>query len=283
MDLKEVKKILQENDLYAKKQFGQNFLIDKNILSKIVHSANISDACTIIEVGPGMGALTELLVKDSKKVICYEIDTDMINILNKRFESVIDEKLYIYNVDFLKANLEEYQNESSVKLVANLPYYITTPILIKVLEEGSYIEEMIVMMQKEVAQRICGKPSTKDYNALSVLVQYKHKAELLFDVPKGCFYPEPEVTSSIVKISKKEPASVPFDEEFFYKFNRNIFKQRRKTLANNLKNSYNLSKEDIEEILVLNNYSITIRSEALSIDDIIKLSDKFREKLSTKK
>ena len=283
MDLKEVKKILQENDLYAKKQFGQNFLIDKNILSKIVHSANISDACTIIEVGPGMGALTELLVKDSKKVICYEIDTDMINILNKRFESVIDEKLYIYNVDFLKANLEEYQNESSVKLVANLPYYITTPILIKVLEEGSYIEEMIVMMQKEVAQRICGKPSTKDYNALSVLVQYKHKAELLFDVPKGCFYPEPEVTSSIVKISKKEPASVPSDEEFFYKFNRNIFKQRRKTLANNLKSSYNLSKEDIEEILVSNNYSVTVRSEALSIDDIIKLSDKFREKLSTKK
>ena len=283
MDLKEVKKILQENDLYAKKQFGQNFLIDKNILSKIVHSANISDACTIIEVGPGMGALTELLVKDSKKVICYEIDTDMINILNKRFESVIDEKLYIYNVDFLKANLEEYQNESSVKLVANLPYYITTPILIKVLEEGSYIEEMIVMMQKEVAQRICGKPSTKDYNALSVLVQYKHKAELLFDVPKGCFYPEPEVTSSIVKISKKEPVIVPFDEEFFYKFNRNIFKQRRKTLANNLKNSYNLSKEDIEEILVSNNYSVTVRSEALSIDDIIKLSDKFREKLSTKK
>ena len=137
------------------------------------------------------------------------------------------------------------------------------------------LDEMIVMMQKEVAQRICGKPSTKDYNALSVLVQYKHHASILFDVPKGCFYPEPDVTSSIVKIKRFNQDVLPVNEEFFYSFNRNIFKQRRKTFANNVKSSYPVSKEDVENILTSLGYSVTIRSEALDIYDIIKLSDAF--------
>jgi 16S rRNA (adenine1518-N6/adenine1519-N6)-dimethyltransferase len=134
---------------------------------------------------------------------------------------------------------------------------------------------MIVMMQKEVALRICGKPSTKDYNALSVLVQYKHHASILFDVPKGCFYPEPDVTSSIVKIKRFNQDILPVNEEFFYSFNRNIFKQRRKTFANNVKSAYPVSKEDVENILTSLGYSVTIRSEALDIYDIIKLSDAF--------
>jgi len=275
MDLSKVKKILQENNLYAKKQYGQNFLIDKNILNKIVDAANLSPDSTVIEIGPGLGSLTELLI-DKCKVVCYEIDDDMVKVLNNRFNDKLNKELYIYHKDFLKANLEKDLKEySNLKVVANLPYYITTPILLKILEEMNDLDEMIVMMQKEVALRICGKPSTKDYNALSVLVQYKHHASILFDVPKGCFYPEPDVTSSIVKIKRFNQDVLPINEEFFYSFNRNIFKQRRKTFANNVKSSYPVSKEDVENILTNLGYSVTIRSEALDIYDIIKLSDAF--------
>ena len=277
MDLNKVKQILKNNNLNAKKQFGQNFLVDNNILNKIAHSASINDDTIIVEIGPGMGALTEKLLEKAKKVVCYEIDTDMVHILQDRFERFIkEEKLVVNHKDFLKANLEKdlvgYKN---VKVVANLPYYITTPILIKICEELTELDEMIVMMQKEVALRICGKPSTKDYNALSVLIQYNHKAELLFDVGRGCFYPEPDVTSSIVKIKKIDSIIKPLNEEFFYSFNRNIFKQRRKTLVNNLKQSYNYTKEQIEDTLNKLNLSLTVRSEALSVNEIINLADEF--------
>ena len=277
MDLNKVKQILKDNNLNAKKQFGQNFLVDNNILNKIAHSASINDDTIIVEIGPGMGALTEKLLEKAKKVVCYEIDTDMVHILQDRFESFIkEEKLVINHKDFLKANLEkDLEGYKNVKVVANLPYYITTPILIKICEELTELDEMIVMMQKEVALRICGKPSTKDYNALSVLIQYNHKAELLFDVGRGCFYPEPDVTSSIVKIKKIDSIIKPRNEEFFYSFNRNIFKQRRKTLVNNLKQSYNYTKEQIEDTLNKLNLSLTIRSEALSVNEIINLADEF--------
>lgn len=276
MDLNKVKQILSENGLNAKKQFGQNFLVDNNILNKIVNSADLTCDSVVVEIGPGMGALTEKLLEKANKVICYEIDKDMVNILNNRFNHYLNNKLTINYKDFLKADLrkdlEGYQN---IKVVANLPYYITTPILIKICEELPLLDEMIVMMQKEVALRICGKPSTKDYNALSVLIQYNHEATLLFDVNKGCFYPEPDVTSSIVRIKKISPRVKPINEEFFYTFNRNIFKQRRKTLVNNLKQSYSYTKDQIEEVLNKLNLSLTIRSEALSVEQIINLSDEF--------
>ncbi len=282
MDLSKVKKILQENNLYAKKQYGQNFLIDNNILNKIVDSASLTSDSTVVEIGPGLGSLTELLINKCK-VICYEIDDDMVSVLKNRFSDKLDKELYIYHKDFLKANLnndlKEYNN---IKVVANLPYYITTPILLKILEEMNDLDEMIVMMQKEVAQRICGRPSTKDYNALSVLVQYKHNAQILFDVPKSCFFPEPDVTSSIVKIKKIDQNVLPINEDFFYIFNRNIFKQRRKTLANNVKSSYPLTKEEVENTLINNGFSITVRSEALDIYDIIKLSDEFYKLINKK-
>ena len=277
MDLNKVKQILKENNLNAKKQFGQNFLIDNNILNKIAHSASINSDTVVVEIGPGMGALTEKLLEKAYKVICYEIDTDMVHILQNRFSDYIkDNKLVINHKDFLKADLaKELDGYKNIKVVANLPYYITTPILIKICEELTELDEMIVMMQKEVALRICGKPSTKDYNALSVLIQYNHEASLLFDVGRGCFYPEPDVTSSIVKIKKINPILKPINEEFFYTFNRNIFKQRRKTLVNNLKQSYTYTKEEIEEVLNNLSLSLTIRSEALKVEEIIKLSDLF--------
>lgn len=275
MDLSKVKKILQENNLYAKKQYGQNFLIDKNILNKIVDAANLNNDSTVVEIGPGLGSLTELLIEKCK-VVCYEIDDDMVKVLKNRFNDKLNKELYIYHKDFLKADFDQdLKDFANLKVVANLPYYITTPILLKILEEMNELDEMIVMMQKEVALRICGKPSTKDYNALSVLVQYKHHASILFDVPKGCFYPEPDVTSSIVKIKRFNQEVLPENEEFFYSFNRNIFKQRRKTLANNVKSSYPVTKEEVEQILTDLGYSVTIRSEALTIFDIIKLSDAF--------
>lgn len=277
MDLNKVKQILKENNLNAKKQFGQNFLIDNNILNKIAHSASINSDTVVVEIGPGMGALTEKLLEKAYKVICYEIDTDMVHILQNRFSDYIkDNKLVINHKDFLKADLEkDLEGYKNIKVVANLPYYITTPILIKICEELTELDEMIVMMQKEVALRICGKPSTKDYNALSVLIQYNHEASLLFDVGRGCFFPEPDVTSSIVKIKKINPILKPINEEFFYTFNRNIFKQRRKTLVNNLKQSYTYTKEEIEEVLNNLSLSLTIRSEALKVEEIIKLSDLF--------
>ena len=277
MDLNKVKQILKENNLNAKKQFGQNFLIDNNILNKIAHSASINSDTVVVEIGPGMGALTEKLLEKAYKVICYEIDTDMVHILQNRFSDYIkDNKLVINHKDFLKADLEkDLEGYKNIKVVANLPYYITTPILIKICEELTELDEMIVMMQKEVALRICGKPLTKDYNALSVLIQYNHEATLLFDVGRGCFYPEPDVTSSIVKIKKINPILKPINEEFFYTFNRNIFKQRRKTLVNNLKQSYTYTKEEIEEVLNNLSLSLTIRSEALKVEEIIKLSDLF--------
>lgn len=274
MDLKEVKQNLVENNIKVKKHFGQNFLIDDNVLKKIISAASINKETTVIEIGPGMGSLTEYLVKEAKEVICYEIDPDMVLILKNRFSN--HNNLKIVEKDFLKVKIDlDVQERENIKVVANLPYYITTPILLKILEEMDYVDEIIVMIQKEVAERICGKPSTKDYNSLSVLMQYKHQAKLLFDVKKGSFYPEPDVTSSIIKISKNNQFIKAVNEQFFYQFNRNIFRQRRKTLINNLKASYSCSKEIIEKTFYECNLNVNIRAEALSVLEIINFSDAF--------
>lgn len=262
----------------AKKQFGQNFLKDKNIIKKIVTSSNIDSSTTVIEIGPGMGALTEELIKCAKKVICYEIDHDMVEILNDKFNDIPKDKLQIIEKDFLKANLKEIINENEkYTITANLPYYITTPILLKILEELNFIENITIMIQKEVAERLAGKPSTKDYNALSVLVQYKHSAKILFDVSKNSFDPVPDVTSSVIQISKKQIDLEPISEQFFYEFNRNIFKMRRKTLINNIKESYKnkFTKEEIEKVLTNNNLDLKVRSENLNVIQIIKLANDF--------
>ncbi len=260
----------------AKKQFGQNFLKDKNIIEKIASAASITIDTIVIEIGPGMGALTAELLKYAKKVICYEIDPDMVKILKEKFKNYQSDKLQIIEQDFLKADLKhDIKINGKIIVVANLPYYITTPILLKILEELSFVNSITVMVQKEVAMRLAGKPTTKDYNALSVLIQYKHNAKILFDVSKQSFYPEPDVTSSVIQITKKENYQKALDEDFFYKFNRAIFKQRRKTLINNIKESYIYTKEQIEEILTKNNLNLMVRSEALSVEEIINLANDF--------
>lgn len=267
--------ILENNDIKVKKKFGQNFLHDENILNKIATSIEIENK-NIIEIGPGLGFLTNKLVTCAKKMVSYEIDIEMVQYLEEHFKE--QKNLEIVNKDFLKVDLQkeikEKFNDENVVLIANLPYYITTAILTKVLEETNKVEKMVVMMQKEVAQRITGKPSTKDYNSLSVLIQYFTNAKMLFNVSPNCFYPAPEVESSVIEISKKEKIDNPaINLEFFLKFNRNIFAQRRKTLMNNLQNAYKVDKKIFEDALIYMNLPLTVRAENLTVNQIVDLSN----------
>ena len=271
----DVKEIIINEQIKAKKQYGQNFLIDKNILKKIVDSSNIENK-NVIEVGPGLGSLTEYLLLKAKKVVCYEIDNDMVNILNNNFDST---NLTILHTDFLKVDLKQdindYFNNEEVILVANLPYYITTAILTKVLEESKNIKKIVVMIQKEVAKRLTGKPSTKDYNSLSVLIQYYMDAHILFNVSPKSFIPEPAVDSSVILLERKEELLPLTNEEYFLKFNRAIFVQRRKTLYNNLKSFFGYDKEIIEPILIKNGLNLNVRAEELTVSQIVGLSNDF--------
>ena len=282
MNIKEVKELLDKYNLNAKKGFGQNFLIDDNILKKIASSLDEKDYQAVIEVGPGLGSLTRYLVKSYPQVLCYEIDKDMIEVLN---DTILEHNLTIKEGDFLKSNVEKdietYFGKQNVCLIANLPYYITSPILLKLLEEVPSVKDIVIMIQKEVADRFVAKPNTKDYNALSVLIQYFTNAEKLFDVSPNAFIPAPKVSSSVIHLSYKDKVSLNGDDlTFFLKFNRNIFKQRRKTLVNNICSSFNISKENTAKILIDNGFKDTIRSEALSVEEIVNLSKIFKDKLS---
>lgn len=276
MTKEQVKKILEQNDIIVKKQYGQNFLLDDNILKNIVKSAELKKDTNVIEIGPGLGFLTNYLQQATTNVLCYEIDEQMVEHLNE-----LNYNISIINDDFLKRNLNKdfknvFDNSNNITLVANLPYYITTPILLKVLEETTRIDKMIVMMQTEVAKRLCGKPSTKDYNALSVLIQYFTNPRIIFNVSPKSFFPEPNVESSVVMIEKKEePLLEVKNLDFFLKFNRNIFSQRRKTLYNNIQKAYNYDKELIKKIIKENNLDESVRSEELDVSQIVKLANDF--------
>ena len=276
MTKEQVKKILEQNDIIVKKQYGQNFLLDDNILKNIVKSAELKKDTNVIEIGPGLGFLTNYLQQATTNVLCYEIDEQMVEHLNE-----LNYNISIINDDFLKRNLNKdfkniFDNSNNITLVANLPYYITTPILLKVLEETTRIDKMIVMMQTEVAKRLCGKPSTKDYNALSVLIQYFTNPRIIFNVSPKSFFPEPNVESSVVMIEKKEePLLEVKNLDFFLKFNRNIFSQRRKTLYNNIQKAYNYDKELIKKIIKQNNLDESVRSEELDVSQIVKLANDF--------
>ena len=281
MNIKEVKELLDKYNLNAKKGFGQNFLVYDNILKKIAYSLKDKNYKGVIEVGPGLGSLTRYLVESYDKVLCYEIDTDMIEVLN---DTIKCDKLTIKEGDFLKSNVSKDIKENfdtEVCLIANLPYYITSPILLKLLEKVREIKDIVIMIQKEVAERFCAKPNTKDYNALSVLIQYFTKATKLFDVSPSAFVPAPKVSSSVIHLCYKEEEWLKGEDlSFFLKFNRNIFKQRRKTLVNNISASYPISKEEAGNILEENGFSKTIRSEVLSVEEIVHLSQIFKQKLA---
>lgn len=274
--INKTKEILSKYDLYAKKGFGQNFLIDSNIIDKIINSANVSKMTGVIEIGPGLGALTEKLCMNAKKVLCYEIDEDMVEVLQGELSF---DNLKIQNVDFLKANLEEdfsYFNDCERVIVAsNLPYYITTPIIFKLLESNLNIDSMYFMVQKEVALRLTGKPNTKDYNSLSVLINYKADARLLFNVGRNCFLPSPDVESAIIMLSRIKSDYTPNNEAKFLDFIRNLFSMRRKTVLNNISSKYPINKDLIRESLAKANLKESVRAEELDLNKIIELYQLF--------
>ena len=270
MNKREVELLLQEQGISVKKKFGQNFLLDKNILNGIVNVLNSSDMQNVIEIGPGLGFLTREINKKASNLVLYEIDDEMVMYLTKlNLPNTI-----IRNIDILKVDLEkeikENFKDSSVSLVANLPYYITTAILTKFLTEANQVNKMVVMMQKEVAMRICGKPKTKDYNALSVFIQYYSNAHIALSVSANCFYPAPEVESSVVLIERKEIKNKALNDDAFNNFVKWIFAQRRKTLMNNISKT-SIPKEVVNEKLKLLGHSVTVRSEELSVDEIVDL------------
>ncbi len=270
-----INKKLNENNLHAKKKFGQNFLTDQNILSQIVNSADINEDTLVIEIGPGLGSLTELLCKAAGFVLCYEIDNDLIPILNDNLKEY--NNFEVINKDILEVDInsdidKHIKNYKNVYVVANLPYYITTPIILGLLSQTNKISRYVMMMQLEVADRICGKPKTKDYNALSIAIMYRATATKVIKVPRTVFIPAPNVDSAVVRLDLYDnPKYICKDEKHFFDFIRECFSQRRKTLVNNLSNKY--SKDFIVKMLNENNIKLTARAEELDITDFIKLSD----------
>lgn len=283
--INETKQVLKDHQFHIKKHFGQNFIVDQTILDHIVTESGIGKNTNVIEIGPGLGSLTEKLLEVSNHVLAYEIDRDLIPILQKTFKGQTN--FTLINQDILKADIDEdikrvFSDSLPVIVISNLPYYITTPILMRFLETSKLVKKMIFMVQWEVGKRITSTPDTKDYNALSVVIQYRANTSILFKVPRTVFIPAPEVDSALIKIEVKDKMDhLPKDEDFFFTFVHQCFVQRRKTLANNLLAAYpSLSRETIENALVSSDLDVRIRSEALSVDQMIDLSSAFFHLLS---
>ena len=273
-----VKDLLYQNEFRIKKHLGQNFLNDRNILQKIVKEAGVDSTTGVIEVGPGLGSLTEFLLLDSQKLLAYEIDPELIPILKNRFKDahnfeLIQQDILTANID---CDIEQYlPGIENITVVANLPYYITTPILMRFLETSKRVKKLVLMMQHEVAMRITSKPDTKDYNALSVVINYRASTKYLFKVPKTVFVPAPNVDSAIVLVEIRDQIDHrPVDESLFFDLVHRCFTQRRKTLLNNLREAYTQFDRDYwENLLISLGFSPSIRAEALSIDDFVRLTD----------
>lgn len=277
--------IIEKHEFKFKKKFGQNFLTDANILRKIVDVAGLNKYVSVIEVGPGIGALTEYIARRANKVVAYEIDHTLIPILEEVMESYDNVK--VINEDILKADIKamiqtEMPKATEIAVVANLPYYITTPILMGLIEARLPIDRYIVMMQLEVARRLSASPGTKDYNALSIAVQYYCDVDIAINVPREVFIPAPNVDSAVVTLKRKsKPPVIVKDEVFFMELVHACFKQRRKTLLNNLSVYFaDLTKEEITNLLETIQIQPSIRGEALSIEAFGKIADVFYEKLN---
>ena len=263
-----VKEILNRNELHAKKKFGQNFLIDANIVDNIAKQA-VNDKSLVIEIGPGLGSLTEMLLKYTDKVDAYEIDEDMYNILKEEF----GDKINLYLQDFLDVDLSKYSNED-IYICSNLPYYVTTPILFKLINSNLNIKKMTVMVQKEVANRFNAKPNTKEYGSLSIICQYLYEVKLLLNAKRTVFYPSPDVDSAVITFTPKRNRDFKYEERLF-KLIEDCFRKRRKTLNNNLKDIYN--EEIINKIYEECKFDKNVRSEQLTIDDFIKMEKVINE------
>lgn len=279
--LKKTKIILNKYDIKANKRFGQNFLIDDNILENIVEVSNISKSDLVIEIGPGLGNLTEYIINKAGYMLLVEIDNKMIQILNDRFKD--KDNYNLLNDDVLKINLDEKIEEiekklnikfNKIKVVANLPYYITTPILFKLLQDESRIDSITVMVQKEVAERMVARSKTKDYGILTLMVEYLSDANIEFIVPKDSFIPAPNVTSAIISLRKNKKFKVS-DEKLFFDLIHKSFAKRRKTMINSLilSNFNGMDKEILNEIFNQLDIDKNVRAEELEIEDYINITD----------
>ncbi len=278
------KEILEKHGFSFKKSLGQNFLIDPNILNNIIYHAGIDKRSGVIEIGPGIGALTEHIARAAGKVVAYEIDDRLLPVLEDTLSPYTNVKVIhqdILDVDLNAAIEEHFSDVDEVTVVANLPYYVTTPIIMKFLMGKVPIERMVIMMQHEVADRITAVPGTKAYGSLSIAIQYYMDAEVAMVVPRTVFMPQPNVESAVLRLSRKtEPPASVIDEEFLFKVARGSFVQRRKTILNNLQTSLPQGKAKKDLILeALSKASIdpVRRGETLSIEEFANLSNALHE------
>lgn len=268
---KEMKETLEKNNFHFKKKFGQNFIIDQNIINAIIEKSEIDKDTLVLEIGPGAGSLTTKLAEKAGYVLCYEIDKSLEKVLKENLKEHQNYKV-IYE-DFLKADIKKELSKlafNKIYVVANLPYYITTPILFKIIEEKLNIQKIVIMVQKEVGERFKAKEGTKEYNSLSIYLNYYFYTKKLLDVNRNVFLPKPNVDSIIVEFTRKETLKSVKNEKTFFKLIRDSFKQKRKTLRNNLK-EYDLEK--IETILKKYNYNLSVRAEELKVDIFIDIAN----------
>ena len=270
--------ILQRYNFSFQKKFGQNFLIDTHVLDKIIASAEITKEDMVLEIGPGIGTMTQYLACAARKVVAVEIDNSLIPILKDTLKDY--DNIRIINDDVMKLDLAAHAKEENggkpIKVVANLPYYITTPIIMGLFENHVPVESITVMIQKEVAERMQVGPGTKEYGALSLAVQYYAKPYIVANVPPNCFMPRPKVSSAVIRLTKlKEPPVQVKDERLMFGIIRASFNQRRKTLVNGLSNSaeLNLSKEEAIQAVESLGKGVSIRGEALSLEEFAKIAN----------
>ena len=280
--LEETKFIVKKYHIKANKSLGQNFLIDENVIEKIIDGSNVNKDDLIIEIGPGLGTLTKFLLEKANKVICIELDKKMINVLEDRFS--LYDNFELLHTDILKVDLnsiikkeKENPNIKQVKVVANLPYYITTPIIMKLLEDKLDLDSITVMVQKEVADRLIAIPGDKDTGAITYSVYYYATSKAILEVPKDSFIPEPEVTSKIIKLDiRKNPPVEVKSKKVMFRIIKSAFMQRRKTLLNSLTNTkVFLNKEEGLKILKSLNLPEDIRAEKLTLQDFANITNKF--------
>ena len=272
--------VLQKYEFVFQKKFGQNFLIDTHVLDKIINAADITKDDFVLEIGPGIGTMTQYLACAAREVYAVEIDKALIPILEDTLSDYSN--VTVLNEDILKVDIrklaEEHNQGKTIKVVANLPYYITTPIIMGLFEGHVPIESITVMVQKEVADRMQVGPGTKDYGALSLAVKYYAEPYIVANVPPNCFMPRPKVGSAVIRLTRHKEAPVKtVDEKLMFRLIRASFNQRRKTLANSLKNSPELSftKEEIQDAIAACGFKEGVRGEALTLADFAALTDQF--------
>lgn len=270
--------VLQKYNFNFQKKFGQNFLIDTRVLEEIIDAAQITKDDFVLEIGPGIGTMTQYLCEAAREVVAVEIDTNLIPILKDTLSAY--NNVEVFNQDILKVDIaslaRERNNDRPIKVVANLPYYITTPIIMGLFESHVPIDSITIMVQKEVADRMQEGPGSKEYGALSLAVQYYAKPEIVVNVPPSCFMPQPKVGSAVIRLTRHEQPPVQVDnEKLMFQVIRASFNQRRKTLANGLNNfgSFGLSKEEIQSCIEELGVPVNIRGEALSLEQFAELSN----------